>query len=536
MRACPACLSIYASEPEFCVFDGQRLQPDSVLAGRVLGEHRFDELIGIGGSGCVFRATHIPTGRPCALKLVYGEMATEQAVIERFRREAEAIQAIDHPNVVKILDVGWSPAGLIYLVMELVVGPTLKTIIDEQGPLHPRRAARLAEQLVDGLGQAHHRGFVHRDLKPGNIIISRDDHGAEFAKILDFGIVTRLQPPPKRRLTQTGFIVGTPTYMAPEQVDPKAVGPQADVYALGVILYEMLAGSPPFDGSLEQILVAKMTRRPAPLPDAGDFGDLVLQMLSPKPEDRPATALHVSAELCRLSLLSDDPKTVKADAFDDIDGAPFSALPVGDPPTQPTGVDEWRALTRRDDLSTGPVPSDAWTTDALPVVDVPCGSLPGVLETTADGWASTSRDLAVPRGASARAEPTLAEPVLDERDTALLTDLPGRWPVSDHPLLEPDEPASLSPPLVRPADRPTAMDPSDDDDRLDLADTPFNVNVEQMRARHSRSSAPFRTRPSWLAATAVAVMLTLSALVGFLLASHRENVLLDTNVPRSQQP
>ena len=204
-----------------------------------------------------------------------------------------------------------------YLVMELIDGRTLKSIIEEEAPLKPTRAGRFAEQLVAGLAEAHHQGFVHRDLKPGNIMVMNSSTGVEQIKILDFGIVASLSSlTDADRLTKTGYIVGTPTYMAPEQVDPKAVSPQADVYALGVILYELLAGQPPFNGSLEQILVAKMTEAPAPIPQAGELGNLVMSLLDSNPARRPQNALHVSAELSRLSLLNDDPATVRADAVD----------------------------------------------------------------------------------------------------------------------------------------------------------------------------------------------------------------------------
>ncbi len=334
MRACPACLSVFASEPEFCAFDGERLQEEDALFGRAIGGYRLDGLIGIGGTGCVFRSWKLSSGQPCAIKILYGEMATDRSVAERFRREAEAIRAIDHPNVVKILDAGRSPAGLTYLVMELVEGPTLRSVIDDEAPIDPRRVGRLAEQLVAGLAEAHRQGFVHRDLKPGNIIVLPDRQGRETVKILDFGIVASLQNrDADDRLTKTGYIVGTPTYMPPEQVDPKAVSAQVDVYALGIILYELLAGAPPFTGTLEQVLVAKMTQRPPPLPGAGELGDLVLSLIEPEPSRRPANALRVSAELSRLSLLSAEPATVRADAIDDDWSNGRVPMPSG--PTEP---------------------------------------------------------------------------------------------------------------------------------------------------------------------------------------------------------
>ena len=246
MRACPRCLTVFQTDPEYCAFDGARTavytESRDPLVGARLDAFRLEARLGVGGTGCVYRGTHLPGGDPVAIKLLFGEMASDRDLALRFRREAEAMQRIDHPNVVAVLACNTSPVGLTYLVMEFVEGRTLKTIIEQEAPLSPGRVGRLAEQLVAGIGQAHRLGYVHRDLKPSNVII-RGAPGSEVAKILDFGIVASLQGDPSdSRLTKTGYIVGTPTYMAPEQVDPKAVSPQVDVYALGVMLYEMLTG------------------------------------------------------------------------------------------------------------------------------------------------------------------------------------------------------------------------------------------------------------------------------------------------------
>ncbi|MCA9556408.1 MAG: serine/threonine protein kinase, partial [Myxococcales bacterium] len=316
MRACPRCLTVYQTDPEYCAFDGVQTglytEDADPLVGARLDAFRLEARLGIGGTGCVYRGTQLPQGEPVAIKLLFGEMATDKALAQRFRREAEAMRRIDHPNVVSVLACATSAVGLTYLVMEFVEGRTLKAIIEDEAPLSPGRVGRLAEQLVAGIGQAHRLGYVHRDLKPSNIIV-RGAPGSEQAKILDFGIVASLQGETgDHRLTKTGYIVGTPTYMAPEQVDPRAVSPQVDVYALGAIFYELLTGKPPFTGTLEQILVAKMTS-PAPrLTSVGELGDLVNRMLATEPEDRPPTALHVSAELARFSLLSSDPATERA--------------------------------------------------------------------------------------------------------------------------------------------------------------------------------------------------------------------------------
>lgn len=335
MRACPHCLTVYEGDPEFCAFDGARTSAFAKgadpLAGLALDRYTLGHRLGVGGTGCVYLA-HDPEGNAYALKLLYGEMATDKSLALRFRREAEAMRRIDHPNVVKVVETRTSTAGLTYLVMEHVEGRTLKAVIEREAPLAPGRVGRLAEQLVAGLARAHHLGYVHRDLKPSNVMISGDP-GSEVARILDFGIVASLRADePDSRLTKTGYIVGTPTYMAPEQVDPKQVTPQADVYALGVMLHEMLAGEPPFTGTLEQILVSKMTAQAPRLEGVGELGPFVARLLAMDPAERPANALHVSAELSRMSLLSPDPATEKARAWEhlpDLAEVGFGAQTLG---------------------------------------------------------------------------------------------------------------------------------------------------------------------------------------------------------------
>ena len=315
MRACPECLAVFVSDPEFCSFDGTRLLTEEHgLRGKVFAGYRIDELVGIGGTGCVFSGARVTDGTRVAIKVLFGEMATDKSIAARFEREAEAMSAIRHRNVVAILDYGRTDAGLVYLVMAYLDGVTLRERIEQSAPLTKDHAGRILEELTAGLAEAHRQGYVHRDLKPGNVILV-GPFGREEVKILDFGIVASLREgTEKERLTKTGYIIGTPTYMAPEQVDPSAITPQVDVYALGVILYEMLKGEAPFNGTLEQILVAKMTTKAKPIEGGGDLGELALRMLAMEPGDRPPSALHVSAELSRLSLLTDDPATVRADA------------------------------------------------------------------------------------------------------------------------------------------------------------------------------------------------------------------------------
>ncbi len=361
MRACPECLAVFLADPEFCSFDGTKLRSgDDALKGSEVAGHRIDALLGLGGTGCVFSGTRIDGGQRVAIKVLFGEMASDKSIAQRFEREAKAMSSIRHRNVVAIHDYGTLKNGLVYLIMELLDGITLRERIEQSAPLTSDHAGRILEELTSGLAEAHRLGYVHRDLKPGNVILT-GPFGKEQVKILDFGIVASLREgKDKERLTKTGYIIGTPTYMAPEQVDPSAITPQVDVYALGVILYEMLTGDAPFNGTLEQILVAKMTTAPKPIPDSGLLGELVLRMLAMEPEDRPPSALHVSAELSRLSLLTDDPATVRADA---------PQLGLWTPPDDDGGV---RIIDRTDEneVVVTPVeegPGDPWVSDTRKV-------------------------------------------------------------------------------------------------------------------------------------------------------------------------
>lgn len=366
MRACPHCLSVYSVDAGHCSVDGQKLGGPQILRGRVVDEYVFEELLGLGATGCVYLGHRKGDEIPCAIKLLFREMAADESLTERFRREAEAVGAMDHPNVVKILGHGTTPAGTVFLAMEFLEGKTLKEVLEQEAPLGAVRAGRIAEQMASGLGEAHRLGFVHRDLKPGNIMLVPDEFGRDQVKLLDFGIVASLKERESdQRLTKTGYIVGTPTYMAPEQIDPKAVGPQVDVYAMGVMIYEMLSGHPPFHGTLEQILVAKMTHDPEPIDGGGELGELALRFLEKDPEKRPQTALQVSAQLGRLSLLSEDPATVRAGvpdlpSYDDVGAAP-PTVRVEDEgwgtertlPSSQTG-DDWSADTRRINFESPP--------------------------------------------------------------------------------------------------------------------------------------------------------------------------------------
>ncbi|MBC8067516.1 MAG: serine/threonine protein kinase, partial [Deltaproteobacteria bacterium] len=261
MKVCPHCSGAYPVAEGFCPMDGTRLRtlhasdggapigPGDAYASTLLGtvldrRYRLDALIGEGGMGLVFRATHVLIGKPLAIKLLRPEHTSSPDVARRFLLEARVASSLKHPNVVEISDFGETGSGGAYYVMELLEGRTLAQSIDQSGPMSPPDAVITAAQICAGLSAAHALGIVHRDLKPDNVFLADPRHGAEHpvVKLLDFGIA-RAGP---RRITVSGSVLGTPEYMSPEMAQGHDVDHRADLYALGVILFEMLTGTVPF--------------------------------------------------------------------------------------------------------------------------------------------------------------------------------------------------------------------------------------------------------------------------------------------------
>ena len=191
----------------------------------------------------VYLARDLLLDRPVAVKVLFPEYATDPTFVERFRREAQAAANLNHPNIVAVYDWG-QQSGTYFIVMEYVEGRSLSEIIRTEGPLHPRRAAEITADVAAALGFAHRNGVVHRDIKPGNILISPSGQ----VKVADFGIAQAVIGGTEANLTQAGAVMGTATYFSPEQAQGKPVDPRSDLYSLGCVLYEMLTSRPPFTG------------------------------------------------------------------------------------------------------------------------------------------------------------------------------------------------------------------------------------------------------------------------------------------------
>lgn len=260
----------------------------------IAGRFRIEREIGTGGMGTVYLATHLDLERPVAVKIIKREFAGDADVADRFLREAKTMAKLRHPNAAMIFDAGNLPDGRHFIVMEFVEGETLSQALTREGNFPASKAVNIATQICDVLEEAHRLGIIHRDLKPSNILLGR-----RGVCVLDFGVAKVLASSESSATyasTGSGQLIGTPRYMSPEQCLGQRVGARSDLYSLGVLVYEMLAGRPPFVDPLQSALLVKQATAPAPpLPRlrqdiARPLALAVHTLLAKRPEDRPHTA------------------------------------------------------------------------------------------------------------------------------------------------------------------------------------------------------------------------------------------------------
>ena len=315
MRACPQCRERFDEDVPFCPHDGTRteLVTDSKLApavdpllGRVIdGRYRVEKMIGEGGMGVVYQIAHVILGKRMALKILRGDMARDPEVVQRFIQEAQSATQIGHQNIIDISDFGKLPDDNIYFVMEFLDGESLTSFIGRGGSVPAQKALHIIRQIASALDAAHERGIVHRDLKPDNIYLVKQGHDESFVKVLDFGIAK--VGGASSKLTKTGMIFGTPHYMSPEQAAGQSVDRRTDIYALGVIMYEMFAGRVPFDGDTFMGILSKhMFQDPVPPSQVkgaalGAIEDIILRSLTKKAETRYQTMGELIADLDRVN-------------------------------------------------------------------------------------------------------------------------------------------------------------------------------------------------------------------------------------------
>jgi serine/threonine-protein kinase len=375
IRRCPECAARFSRDAVFCPFDGTRLEAgafnpagDPLVGSVVDGRYEVLEVLGEGGMGRVYRVRHGALGRDFALKVLRRDMANDHDLAARFVQEAKAAASVHHPHVVQISDFGQLPDGVPYFVMELLVGRTLGEIIKAGGPIPAARAVRLAKQVAAGLGAAHAAGVIHRDMKPENVFVVGGTATEPFdvgraramlgervdVRVVDFGAAKVIG---SGRMTRTGIVFGTPHYMSPEQASGSPVDHRADIYALGIIMYEMFTGRVPFEADTYMgVLTQHIFVQPIPpsqVSDAarelGALEEVTLRCLEKRPEDRYGSMDDLVAAIDAAAMVREDGHVEIASRRPSRPSRaprPFSPMAMADELEPPTR-EEARARARR---------------------------------------------------------------------------------------------------------------------------------------------------------------------------------------------
>ena len=338
MKSCAQCKLKYPDDATGCFLCGGALVSiqDPLIGVTIAGRYQIEEVLGQGGMATVYAARHRLVDRPCAVKVMSPQYTRNEVIRERFRREAKAAQKLAHPNIIEIFDQGETPDGYVYLVMELLRGETLADVL-EHGKVPLERGLPIMIQIARALARAHDLEVIHRDLKPENIFLARLANGADQVKLLDFGIARSMQD---SRLTGAGEVFGTPQYMAPERITSIEAGPAADLYSLGVIIYEMVTGTFPFDATdittyfIKHLKEAPVSPKKHDPSIPSDLERLVMECLAKDAKDRPVDAHRVNSDLMHIAGAIG--LRIPADAFDDEvqSRGPAKTLP-------PVAIDRW---------------------------------------------------------------------------------------------------------------------------------------------------------------------------------------------------
>ena len=502
---CPECFATFHAGFARCPFDASVLETgvrDRLLGHILNGRYILQELVGVGSVGRVYKARHVRLDRVYAIKILFGEFAANPKARTRFLREATAASRLLHPNLLSVLDVGETERGLCYMVMDFVAGEDLHLVLNRDAPLSRARVLDLFRQITRGLAYAHDRGVIHRDLKCENVMISRNSD-EEIARVVDFGIaLTQEALEPGQRLTTAGTVLGTPAYMSPEQLCGEEIDQRSDLFGLGVILYRMLCGRFPFDGTALEMATANLNQDPPP-PAARVPGievdprlaALALRLMEKDPADRFDSARgvldHLDAEVSgrggrRDPRGSDEPPVARASL--ELGHAETAAAPT----TSPVPM-------------AAVAPAIAEPTERVRTHTVARLAGVALLAAAALLWYASARQ-SPPRPVAASIEaarPTVAEPPPEKTASPARPDLEAPPPAADAPL--PPEPAvaiapappvpEVSPvtPRLSPA-RPRSAVPSADEFRrryvavgsrlAELAESRGEGAVDPLRQRY----------------------------------------------------
>ncbi|WP_309889132.1 protein kinase domain-containing protein [Archangium sp.] len=282
-----------------------RAESDEYIGKTLAQKYQVEALIGEGGMGKVYRARQVALDKLVVLKVLRQSLLGDDRTVARFKREAKAASRLNHPNSISILDFGQAEDGALFIAMEFVPGQDLHTVLSKDGPLPEPRIVRIVSQVLSALNDAHAAGVIHRDLKPENIMVEQRRNEADVVKVLDFGIAKIQDGEDGPTLTRTGFVCGTPEYMSPEQARGSTLDHRSDLYAVGVLLYQLVTGRLPFESDSAVGYATKhLTEEPLPpsrkRPEvrvSPGMERLIMRALSKNPDDRPQNAEAFKAEL-----------------------------------------------------------------------------------------------------------------------------------------------------------------------------------------------------------------------------------------------
>ncbi len=370
-KICLRCGSKFGSKADYCPHDGSRLVTDDDIGDPLLGtvlleQFRIDEQVGTGGMGTVYRAHQTTVGRDVAIKVLRAELARDEQAVLRFEREARLAISLDHPNLVRVFLSGRLADGRLYIVMELLEGRSLADELADEGAPSIERALIMVMKLCAGLGAVHAAGIVHRDIKPENVYLVKRGTDEDFVKLVDFGIARVLEADGIGPTTQSGGrVFGTATYISPEAATGEETDQRSDIYSLGVLTYQLLAGRLPFEGKTAgAVLMQHVHEEPPPLRSRGrgaevpeDLARVVMRALSKDPDARPQTVAEFLDSIAQAAgqagLLNDARALLFGTIWGEDLAAPGSYLgellgSSAPPSTPPVLADTHRVVVDRD--------------------------------------------------------------------------------------------------------------------------------------------------------------------------------------------